>query len=303
MKPYLDSLRSSYEELRSLICFGIDPKIHALSKKYQKHGIDGVPMFLEDEVFPKMLERKVFPGAFKPNVGFFQKYDQPHKFNWAGSIALVKTINIIRKFFPGIKIIGDWKLADIGPSSENYTCIYFDNWEFGAGTVSPWMGTDSVEPFLKYCTQGYGVYILNRTSNPGAADFQTKLNEDEILHPYMRVAGKVIEWARQYPGTGVVIGATALQELEELTNFYNSSGVDVPFLIPGVGKKQGGSAEDVVRVLHNCGYPLPLARINVSSGLLYPWIAEGKSTPENPADVVVDALEEYNTVIDGIAKS
>lgn len=303
MKPYLDSLRSSYEERRSLICFGIDPKIDALPKKYREYGIGGVTMFLEREVFPKMLERKVFPGAFKLNVGFFLQYDQPHKFNWAGSIALVNTINIIRTFFPGIKIIGDWKLGDIGLSSENYARIYFDNWEFGAGTVSPWMGTDSVEPFLKYFTKGRGVYVLNRTSNPGAKDFQIELNNNQIQHPYMRVAGKVIEWARQYPGTGVVIGATALQELEELTNFYNSSGVDIPFLIPGVGKKQGGRAEDVVGVLHNCGYPLPLARINVSSGLLYPWVAEGKSMPENPADVVVDTLEEYNTVIGGIAKS
>jgi orotidine-5'-phosphate decarboxylase len=120
------------------------------------------------------------------------------------------------------------------------------------------MGEDSVRPFADY---GKGVYVLVRTSNPGAKDFQDSV--------FKIVAQKVIDWK-----CGAVVGATYPDELKELAKLFAPH--KVPLLIPGVGS-QGGSAKDVTLALSEAGYDLSLVRINVSSSATYSYEGEESS--------------------------
>jgi len=163
------------------------------------------------------------------------------------------------------------------------------------------MGTDSVMPFIEMAVKGAGgVYILNRTSNPGAEDLQSLMVEyptgegTERMPLYMAVAHKIVDWAKGNPGVGAVIGATSPEELSQLTRFY--SGKDISLLIPGVGG-QGGKADEVVKRLEDDGYDLGIVRINSSSGLTHPWVKQQQSAPEDYAKVCVRALDKLNCEI------
>ena len=188
---------------------------------------------------------------------------------------------------PGVPVILDSKRGDIAKSSENYAEEAFGKWRADAVTVSPYMGSDSVLPFAR---EGKGVYILNRTSNPGAADIQNMLTLDAVdekeLYPfYISVAHRIAHWASDHPGIGAVVGATSMKELGEIAEYY--AGREIPMLIPGVGS-QGGSASDVIASLKSAGYPLALARINSSSGLTHPW--KKGAAPEDWLDRVMAAV-------------
>jgi orotidine-5'-phosphate decarboxylase len=155
-----------------------------------------------------------------------------------------------------------------------------------AVTISPYMGSDSVIPFLEYTAKGQGTYILNRTSNPGGKDFQDLVLQDGSKL-YEAVGKKIIEWAQKYPDTGAVVGATSQTELKNLVSMY--AGHDIPLLIPGVGS-QGGSAKQVMTILKKAKYDLRLVRINSSSGIIHPW-KKVKRIPEEWAGVCADELE------------
>jgi orotidine-5'-phosphate decarboxylase len=139
------------------------------------------------------------------------------------------------------------------------------------------MGTDSVKPFLEGFQSAKGMYVLNRTSNPGARDLQGLTVADNMVenitdtdyYPlHVAVARRIALWAAEQEGTGAVVGATSLQELAEIASFYAAR--RVPLLIPGVGS-QGASAKATMQVLREARYPLELARINSSSALTHPW--------------------------------
>jgi orotidine-5'-phosphate decarboxylase len=180
----------------------------------------------------------------------------------------------------------DYKRGDIATSSANYAREGFERWVADAVTISPYMGSDSVIPFLEYTAKGQGTYILNRTSNAGGKDFQNlKLDDGRML--YEAVGDKLIEWSKKYPGTGAVVGATSMKELKALAEQYAE--FEIPLLIPGVGS-QGGSAVDVMNTLKKAKYDMKLARINSSSGLTHPW-KKDNHIPENWATVCANALE------------
>ena len=345
---YIEKLRKSAEETGSIACMGLDPVIAALPKGFA--NVKKIPHFMR-EVFREMENQNVLPGAFKPNQGFYLRNDEPLEGNgsdhgyYEGSKALARVIKTIRSNFEGIPICLDYKRGDIAKSSDNYAVEGFKSWEADAVTAAPYMGFDSVLPFAgrnpknleeaaKYCNDesGKGVYVLVRTSNLGAKDFQNlkvlpsteeleKLIEENLVGEvpegeskfiaeavidgsmplYMAVASKVIDWAKNNPGIGAVIGATYLKELDEIARLIVSSGVEVPLLIPGIGKPsqggQGGSADEVVAVLKGAEYPLELARINSSSGLLQPWAKKKEPAPDDFAKVTVANLAELNELI------
>lgn len=172
----------------------------------------------------------------------------------------------------------DSKRGDIARSSLNYAIEAFDCWNADAVTISPYMGSDSILPFISEKYLKKGAYILNRTSNPGASDIQN-LCVSNSKTIYENVAKQIREYAAKYPCTGAVVGATCMQELEIIASIYSLNEstnqnkkdlIDVPMLIPGVGS-QGGSASDVITTLKKTGYDLRLVRINSSSGLTHPW--------------------------------
>lgn len=285
---YLTKLKLSSKKYNSIICMGLDPVIDYFPQEFKDSPDIAIPNFYEN-IFERMVERDVYPAALKPNQGFYLQYDNPMSLEFSGSKALVKTMVLCEKYFPEMPIILDFKKGDIAKSSKNYAVEGFENWDRDAVTISPFMGSDSVIPFLQYTNNGKGIYILNRTSNKGAKDFQNlKFRNDEFL--YQSVSKKIVEWAKKYSGTGAVVGATSLIELENIAKIY--TGHNIPLLIPGVGS-QGGSAKEVVNVLKKAGYNPEIVRINSSSGISFPWKNDNK-IPTNWANICVDELEKLN---------
>jgi orotidine-5'-phosphate decarboxylase len=186
--------------------------------------------------------------AYKPNLAFYEALGTE------GLAILEKTI----KFIPGdIPVIGDAKRGDIGNTAKAYVRALFSVLGFDAATVNPYLGFDSIEPFINY--QDKGVFILCRTSNKGAADFQDILTDGLPL--YEAVARKAQEW-NIYGNIGLVVGATYPEELKKVRSICP----EMPLLIPGIGA-QGGDLASAV------GYGADArgekAIINVSRKILY----------------------------------
>ena len=284
---YIDKLRNSAEECGNIVCMGLDPIPAVLPEA--RGGIREILNSYFSELFRRMRMEGVSPAAFKPNIGYWVALDVPREEDFSGSLALVDVFEMLETFFPGIPVILDSKRGDIARSSGNYAVEAFDCWEADAVTVSPYMGHDSVLPFAY---EDKGVYVLDRTSNPGAIDFQEesvidKIDEKEIYHLYYAVAHRIIAWAGTYPGIGAVVGATSPDELETIAKLF--AGKDIPMLIPGVGS-QGGSAEEVISRLEKAGYDKALARINSSSSLTHPW--KKSPAPDDWLDMCMHAIRK-----------
>ena len=272
---YIDILRKSAEETNNIVCMGLDPQIEALPGEGSAR--ERINQFF-DELFHRMRLEGVTPAAFKPNIGYYSALDNPREDDFSGSQALCDVLDMLDGFFPSIPVILDSKRGDIARSSLNYAIEAFDKWGASATTISPYMGTDSILPFAY---EDKGVYILNRTSNPGGAVLQNlhiidPIDEKEIYPLYISVAHLIASLAKDHPGLGAVVGATNILELKDIARYYASK--EIPMLIPGVGS-QGGSAEEVMAALRGEGYDVRLARINSSSALTHPW--KKAPVPEN----------------------
>ncbi len=282
---YIDKLRESAKASGNIICMGLDPVISVLPASEAPVRERLSSYFAE--IFHRMRLEGLSPAAFKPNIGYYAVLDNPREEDFQGSLALADILDLIENFFPGVTVILDSKRGDIARSSGNYAEEAFNVWKTDAVTVSPYMGTDSVMPFA---FEDKGVYILNRTSNPGAVDLQNvvtidAVDEKELYPMYISVAHRISRWASEHPGIGAVVGATSMKELGEIAAYYSDR--DIPMLIPGVGS-QGGSATDVMAALKAAEYPAELARINSSSGLTHPWKKGG--APDDWLDMVIRAI-------------
>jgi len=230
------------------------------------------------DILDAMISSGIKPGIVKPNYAFYAQY------GFDGLRALKKLIELYHR--NGFLIILDAKRGDIGKTSAAYAKEAFKFWGADALTVAPYMGSDSVGPFIDF---GKGVYILDRTSNPGAVDLQNM--KIDGVPVYMKLAENIVKWHK--PGVGAVVGATYPKELEEISSFFVKSGKSVPFLIPGVGK-QGGSAAEVAAALKKTGNDLSIHRINSSSGINFAY--EKKGT-DDYAGAAVEAIKELNKEI------
>ncbi len=275
---YVDNLRERAKDVNSIVCMGMDPVI-------EKIPIDGDTRLIIEKfylnILKEMEKRDSYPAVIKPNIAYFEQY------GFAGLSALKTIISQYKS--SGIPTLLDAKRGDIGKTSIAYAKSVFDFWDSEAVTIAPYMGADSVGPFIEWCKKGKGVYVLCRTSNKGAADLQD-LKVDGVPI-YMKLAENIIKWYRL--GVGAVVGATYLKELEGISKFFVNSKKDVPLLIPGVGS-QGGSAREVVEVLKNTGNDIHIHRINSSSGINYAFVEKDTS---DYAKAAVDALETLNREI------
>ena len=289
MESYLELLERSARRNHSILSLGLDPLPE--SYPFQKLPPAERISATYERLFDRMIGAGLIPGAFKPNLGYYHRLDRPLEGSFDGSKALARVIGMLRQAFPGTPLILDAKRGDIATSSANYAEEAFKAWQADAVTVAPYMGSDSVEPFLSWCGQGKGVYVLNRTSNPGGREFQNLEAVDGVAGKgspfYLEVAALIASWAERAPGTGAVVGATNPEELARLAQFQASR--RVPFLIPGVGG-QGGSGKLTIYTLKAAGYPVSLARINSSSGITHPWAKEKRSAPSNWDQLSIDAL-------------
>ena len=284
---YIDLLRESAKEAGNIVCMGLDPVLSVLPESDASIR-ERIGSYFS-EMFRRMRLEGVAPAAFKPNIGYYQSLDNPRAEDFSGSLALVDVLELLESYFPGIPVILDSKRGDIAKSSENYAKEAFDAWQADAVTVSPYMGHDSVLPFVY---PDKGVYVLNRTSNPGAVDFQDqtvldKVDEKDLYPLYTAVAHHITAWSSEHPGIGAVVGATSPKELGIIALLY--AGRNIPMLIPGVGS-QGGSAEEVIAMMKGAGYDLLLARINSSSGLTHPW--KKGAAPEDWLDQCMNAMHK-----------
>jgi orotidine-5'-phosphate decarboxylase len=229
MRPtYLKRLGARTEATGTVLCLGIDPDPRALPRGFARDvsGVERFAMLLIEAATP-------YAAAVKANSGFFEAFGS------AGFVALER----VRAAVPAdVPFILDAKRGDIGSTSERYATAAFEALAADAVTASPYLGPDAIEPFLERSDRL--VYLLCRTSNPGAAALQgLQVAADPSSgapaeHLALRVARLATGWAK-HPGTlGLVVGATAPLELAEI----RAVAPGLPFLVPGVGS-QGGDAQ------------------------------------------------------------
>lgn len=252
----------------NIVCFGLDPIPSRLP-------LEGPPEQVVERFGLGFLEacqkRGTLPAAVKPNIAYFEALG-PVAFS-----ALQRVCAAWRE--AGVLVILDAKRGDIGRTSGAYARAAFDAFQADVVTVAPYMGRDSVEPFLTESDKG--VFLLLRTSNPGAKDFQDLVLEGDPL--YLHVAKTALAW-KGAENLGFVVGATAPQELEAIASWFVSRGSKAPFLIPGVSVPgvsggQGGGIDEVVSRLRAAGSDPWGHLVNASSGLNYAWERDGnKST-------------------------
>lgn len=220
---------------RSFLCIGLDSDILKIPKFLNQTGD---PIFaFNKEIIDSTHDLCV---AFKPNLAFYESLGV------AGWVSLEKTVNYLREKYPELFIIADAKRGDIGNTSNLYARAFFDNMDFDAVTVAPYMGEDSVKPFMTYLDRW--VILLALTSNKGAADFQYLKNESGE-HLFESVLKTSQNWGT-IDNMMYVVGATKAEKLEEIRQIIP----DHFLLVPGVGA-QGGSLQDVAKYGMNdsCG--------------------------------------------------
>ena len=226
---FINQIEGQIEKNNSLLCIGLDP----VKEKMPQHLFESPDAFFE---FNKSIidQTHDLVAAFKPNLAFYAAN------GIEGFGALEKTIEYINKEYK-TPVILDGKLADIGNTSEAYAKFVFDILKVDAVTVNPYMGTDSLEPFLKRSEKG--VIVLCHTSNEGSADLQDIWIADRNTFNYVLVAEKIVEWQAEYGNCMMVVGATYPDQLEYLREVSE----EMFFLVPGIGV-QGGNLEKVMRV-------------------------------------------------------
>ena len=277
---YIELLKLSTKKFSSIVCMGLDPVIEDIP---EKKGTPGEKIFIfYEKILNSLVRKNTFPGAVKPNYAFYAQY------GIEGIISLEKVIRIYQD--SGIPVILDYKRGDIGKTAQAYAKEAFDFFRADAVTLSPYLGYDSIEPFIKnYPDKGY--YILTKTSNKSSVEIQdVKIGDKEF---YLYIAEKLVQW--YHPGIGSVAGATYPEQLEKISGIFLASGKEIPYLIPGVGT-QGGSINDVMAVLNR--YPdKTIHRINASSSLNYAYKVY---TNMSYGDAAVQALADMNREIDSV---
>jgi len=209
--------------------------------------------------------------AFKPNVAFFEADGAA---GWERLEALIAHV-------PNeIPVILDAKRGDIGDSSQHYARMAFETMGADAVTVSPWMGRDSIQPFLEY--EERGVFVLTATSNPGASDFQSLSAEGESLS--VHVARAASYW-NENSNVGLVVGATRPEMLKTLREAVP----DLPFLIPGVGTQGGNPREVMAAALNDRREGVIVA---VSRAILYTQDVDFERGAANAARAFRDLLND-----------
>ena len=221
---FMQALKARWADSGSLVCVGLDPEPAKFPKVFA-----GDPEAVYDFCAAIADATAEYACAFKPQVAHFAAL--------RAEGALERLIAHLHTQHPGIPVILDAKRGDIGSTAERYAVEAFERYGADAVTLNPYLGRDSVQPFLDRADKG--VVLLCRTSNPGAKDFQDLDCGGKPL--YQRVAETI---ARDWNGNGnclLVTGATWPQELASVRALVG----DMPFLVPGVGA-QGGDVAAVV---------------------------------------------------------
>jgi len=242
-----DKLAARISKTGSGLCVGLDPRP-------ENHG--GTAAGVEDFLRKVIEETADFAAAFKPNSAYFEALGAE------GVAVLEQVVDFVPEDIP---VILDVKRSDIGETQRRYAVASFEQAEADAATVNPFMGYDSVEPFLDW--EGKGIYLLALTSNPGSADLQRLKIDGETIYAKIGKMASRAQVEGRATDVGLVVGLTNAgpEVLEALP--------DVPLLVPGLGA-QGGS----LSALGGGSRKAPIV-VNVSRGVLY-----GDGSPRELAD-------------------
>ena len=242
---------------RGPVCVGLDTDISYLPEDF----VDSAKTAGENIVaFNKAIIQatKAVAGCFKVQIAYYESLGMDGMKAYADTLAAVRAA--------GVPVIADIKRGDIAKTAEMYAKAHFEgDFEADFITLAPYMGLDSIQPYMSYMQQkGKGVFVLVRTSNPGAKDFEYEKLADG-RHVYDMVGDKLNELGKQamgesgYSSVGLVIGGTHIEDAAEIRARYKDSF----FLIPGYGA-QGGTAPDIAQYL-SCGNG---GVVNSSRGIL-----------------------------------
>ncbi len=267
---FTQRVRTVQRSSNSLLCIGLDTDINSIPRFLHTH-VD--PVF---EFNRRIIEAtKDLVCAYKLNLAFYEALGENTWYTVHQTLAAIPE---------ELLTIGDAKRGDIGNSSEMYAKLLMHDYEFTATTIHPYMGFDSIVPFLKNPAQG--VFVLAVTSNPGARDFQYLPVRGKPL--YEQIIRKVRTWNAK-KNCGLVVGATRPKEIRRVRTLAP----DLPLLIPGVGA-QGGDLKAAVR--YGCDAKGELALVNLSRSILYASHGEDfAAAARASATAIRDDINRYRT--------
>ncbi len=264
----LGELQKIQSKTKSLNCHGLD-----LDQKRMPSDFSKTPKSMFDFACRIIEATSDLICAYKPNLAFYESL---------GPEGLSLLLHIINRIPDGVPIILDAKRGDIGHTSAYYAEALFERFKANWVTLNPYMGYDSLRPFLEY--KDRGVFVLCLTSNTGAKDFQKLRIDGKPL--YRIVAEKVSYWNKDQ-NCGLVVGATVPDQLREIRRVAG----EMPLLIPGVGA-QGGSLEKAA-IMGTYNFRKP-AVINVSRSVLY------ASREDDFAQRAREELTKLNNIINDL---
>jgi len=238
MKNFNESIKGNCLKKNNRLCIGLDLDNNKLSN----NSIEYMEKFIYDIIESTIDHCPIY----KINFAFYEKHGSK------GYKILEKIPEVIDN---RAVTIADAKRGDIGNSSKYYADAILNQLGYDSITISPYMGQDSIEPFMQY--KHKGVFVLCLTSNPGSNDFQKLMFEGMELYKHV---GLLVNKNKTNNNIGIVVGATNSQFLNEIKNICN----DIPWLMPGVGF-QGGNLSDSIKIEGEKG----LSIINVSRGIIY----------------------------------
>ncbi|HWZ64411.1 MAG TPA: orotidine-5'-phosphate decarboxylase [Steroidobacteraceae bacterium] len=224
MSAFTQRLKRAWEKNDSLLCVGLDPEIERLPEAL---AAVPAPIFQFNKAVIDATADLVC--AYKPQFAHYAACEAEDQ--------LERTIDYIHRTYPDIPVILDGKRGDVGHTAERYAAEAFERYAADAVTVNPYLGGDSLEPFLRHADKG--VFVLCRTSNPGARDLQDlEVGARRVYHVVAELAAQ--RWNRN-GNCALVVGATYPRELAEVRRIVG----DMPLLLPGVGAQGADVAQAV----------------------------------------------------------
>jgi orotidine-5'-phosphate decarboxylase len=265
---FVAAVRSAWQKNNSLVCVGLDPDINKLPSHIRK---------MDNPIFE--FNRAIIDAtgdlvcAYKPQIAYYAAVRAEDQ--------LEMSINYIHENHPDIPVILDAKRGDIGSTADMYAKEAFERYQADAVTVNPYMGGDTLDPFLKY--KDKGVIILCRTSNPGARDIQDLMCGEEKI--YRIIADRASRDWNYNGNVALVVGATYPDELKEVREIIG----EIPLLVPGIGAQGGDVEKAVTKGRDSSGAGMI---INSSRGIIY--ASSGSNFAEAARAATVELRDEIN---------
>lgn len=282
---FADILVERIKEKDNISVVGLDPKIEYLPQEIRQRYLSETDAILEYNLrIIEAIHNEV--AILKPQLAFYEAYGVEGIRCYEKTVAYAKSKSMV--------IIADAKRGDIGTTGEAYARAFFTGKaQADALTLNPYMGFDSLEPYLSFVEKGKGIFMLVKTSNPCSGDIQDQLlaNNKKV---YEHVAEKVRQWGEKFKGSQgyssimAVVGATYPEELKSLRMAFP----EMMFLVPGYGA-QGGTSADIEGAIDSNGLG---AIVNSSRGIIGAHLKSDKSFEEATLEAVRAMKKDLNAI-------